>query len=172
LALDLETVRAHVGDEPSDGDLQLLLEAALEAIEARYGPANATKREYLRAFGPWVKLGLRAEAVLDVTEGTTVLTEADYELWDGGMYLHRLGETQPRSWSTWVDVTYVPLSEDAQRDAIALALIDSGTVNPEGLASITVGPWSESYQKQTPEEMQSQRQAILGSLRPPRTGVW
>lgn len=172
MPIDLEAARAHVGLGPSDDDLQTLLEAALEAIEARYGPIGATKREHLRPFGQWVRLGLRAEAVLSVTEGTSALDAADYELWDGGKYVRRLGTSQPVSWTAWVDVTYVPLSEDAQRDRVTLALLDHGLTNPEGLAGITVGPWAEQYQRREPGDVRKDREAIIASMRPATVGTW
>lgn len=173
MAIDLEAVRTHVGTAPSDGDLQLLLEAALEAIEARFGPASPTRRERLRPFGrQWVKLGLRAEAVLSVNDDGTDLTEDDYELFDGGRYLRRLGTSSWVCWNGWVDVTYAPLSEDAQRDRVTLALIDFGLSNPQGLAAITVGPWSEQYQTKAPGDIVTERDAILSSMRSTSIGIW
>lgn len=171
MAVDLDLLRAHVGQGPSDDVLAGLLDAALEAIDDRYGPADAGGREYLRPFGEWVKLGRRASTVEAVLEGGSALGEEDYELWPGGRFLRRLSGAQSTAWAGMVDVTYTPLPEDAGRDRIVIALCDLDLNRSPGLAGITVGPWSEQY-TQSDEGYQAQREAILGSLRARSIGTW
>lgn len=171
MTVDLEALRAHVGPGPADAVLSAALAAALEAIDARYGPAAATHREYLRPFGQWVKLGRRASEVTTVLEGTVAVDSADYLLWPGGRYIRRLDTAEPSTWTDWVDVIYTPLSEAAERDRVTYALCDLDLNNTPGITGITVGPWSEQYAQQG-DSYAALRDAILGSLRPATVGVW
>jgi hypothetical protein len=171
VTVDLAALRAHVGLGPSDADLQTALDAALEAIANRYGPSDPVT-EYLRPFGQWVKLGRRAEEVASVIEGGTTLDAADYAIWPGGRYLRRLSSDEPSTWTGMVEVEYTAFSEEAERDRITYALCDLTLTVKPGLASITVGPWSESYTGADPSDYLAARDAILASLRPPNVGVW
>ena len=175
MTVDLEALREHVGAGPSDDDLQRLLDAALEAITVRYGPADADPREYLRPFGQWVRLGRRAESVTTLLEGGVELDpDADpalFEIWPGGRYLRRLdADGDSLAWSGWVDVTYTPVSDASQRDRVTVALVDLDLNRSPGLSGITVGPWSEQYGSD--EDHQAAREAILASMRPASIGVW
>lgn len=165
-----------MGAGPSTADLQLLLNAALEALGDRYGPVDADYRAVLRPFGQWVRLGRRVSAVDAVIEGRTTLDPSAYALWpddDAGKFLRRLDTSGfPQSWTDWVEVTATPFSEEANRDRVTLALIDFGLSNPEGLAGITVGPWSEQYQTRDPGDLRMEREAIIASMRPALSGVW
>jgi hypothetical protein len=169
--VDLDALRDHVGAGPSDDVLEGLLAAALEAIDLRYGPATETYREYVRPFGQWVRLGIRASAVSTVIEGTSALETADYALWPGGKYVRRLHDLDPSDWTGMVDITYRPLSEAAERDRVALGLVKVDLAYHPGLTSITVGPWSESYSQASDSHAQA-REAVLRSLRPATVGVW
>ena len=172
MTVDLAALRERVGPGPSDDVLEALLAAALEAIDLRYGTASATKREYVQPFGQWARLGLRASAVTTVLEGTDEVDSDHYALWDGGHYLRRLDDNEdPALWNGWVDVTYTPLSEAAERDRVTVALVDLDLNRPAGLTGITVGPWSEQY-AQGDDAYLKAREAILGSMRPSRVGTW
>jgi hypothetical protein len=133
--LDLETLRAIVGTGPSDESLQAALDAALEALDNRYGPntddesGGGTATDYLRPFGQWVKLSRRASEITSVLEGSIVggmteVDEADYVLWEGGKYLRRLRDAEPTRWTSYaVEVEYVPFSEARERDRIIIGLV-------------------------------------------------
>lgn len=171
--MDLETLREHIGAGPSDAVLEDLLAAAIEAIEDRYGPAGMSVREYLRPYGQWVKLGRRAESVESVRVGTDEpLEAADYEIWPdaGGRYLRRLSGDDPVAWTGWVEVEYTPLSDEASRDRVTVALVSLDLNRPAGLAGITVGPWSEQYSGA--DAYAKTRQQILDSMRSARPGTW
>ena len=71
-----------------------------------------------------------------------------------------------------MDVTYVPLSEANERDRVTIALVKHAITFEPALASITVGPWSESYSKDGDESYRAQREDILASLRPRSVGTW
>ena len=171
MAVDLDHIRSHVGPGPSDDVLADLLEAALEAIDNRYGPEADACQEYLKPFGQWVRLGRRASAVASVKEGGTEVDESGYTLWPGGHYLRRIVDDVPLAWSGWVDVAYSPLSESMERARVTVALVDLDLNRHPGLAGITVGPWSEQY-TQDDEAYGKARDAILASLRPRSVGVW
>jgi hypothetical protein len=172
MPVDVATLREHVGQGPSDDVLEALLTAALEAIDLRYGPASASQREHLRPFGQWVRLGRRAISVTSVVEDGETLDTDLYELWSGGRYLRRLDDDgDETAWTTYVDVTYVPLPEDAGRDRITVALVDLCLNRPAGLTGITVGPWSEQYSR-SDDGFAKAWDSILGSLRPTMAGVW
>lgn len=172
MVLALSTLRAQVGPGPSDDVLEALLAAALEAIDGRYGPSGGTHREHLRPFGEWVRLGRRAYELGAVTDGGDAVDAADVELWPGGRYVRRLSDDEPTDWTGWVDVTYTPLSEAAERDRIAMALVKLDVSHTPGLTGITVGPWSEQYAQGDGTGYAKQREAILGSLRPLTVGTW
>jgi hypothetical protein len=172
VTVDLALLREHFGTGPSDDVLTLALDAALEAIDARYGPAAATHREYLRPFGQWVKLGRRASAISAVIESGETVDAGDYALWPGGRYLRRLDSSNdPTAWTGWVDVTYTPLSEAGERDRVTIALVDLDLNRHTGLTGITVGPWSEQYASD-PQSYAASREAVLRSLRPANVGAW
>jgi hypothetical protein len=172
VTVDLALLREHFGTGPSDDVLETALDAALEAIDSRYGPAAATAREYLRPFGQWVRLGRRASAVTSVLEGGETVASGDYALWPGGLYLRRLdANDDPTAWTGWVDVTYTPLSEAGERDRVTIALVDLDLNRHTGLTGITVGPWSEQYASD-PDSYATARKAVLDSMRPARVGVW
>lgn len=172
MTVDLSVVRDHVGPGPSDAELTRQLSAALEAIVGRYGPVEATEREYVKPFGQWVRLGLRASAVTTVLEGETAVTSPNYVIWPGGFYLRRLDDDgDPIAWTDWVDVIYTPLSEASERDRVTLALIDLEINRSPGLTGITVGPWSEQYAQQDDAYVVMRKQ-ILDSMRPAKVGTW
>lgn len=171
MALDLDGLRAHVGPGPSDEVLTDLLAAALEAIDERYGPDDATVTEYLRPFGQWVRLGRRASDITSVEEGGDAVAEADYELRPGGRYVRRLADGEASTWSGMVDIVYTPYSESAERDRVTVALVDLDLNRHPGLTGITVGPWSEQY-TQDDDSYRRAREGILASLRPLRVGTW
>lgn len=172
MAIDLAGLREHIGDGPSDAVLTDLLAAAQAAITARYGSDTASRSEYLRPFGQWVRLSRPASAISSVIEGGTTVDAAEYEIWSQADYVRRLDSSgNVSAWTGWVEVTYTPTSEDAERDRVTIALVDLDINRHPGLTGITVGPWSEQY-TQDDESYRKAREAILSSLRPPKVGTW
>ena len=175
MTVDLATLREHVGPGPSDAVLEDYLAAALEAIDDRYGPESDEKVEYLRPFGQWLKIGRRANEIVEVVEGGTTLDAADYVLWPdaGGRRVRRLSNDEPTHWRGFVEITYEPLSSTAGRDRITIALVNLDLTRPtSGLAGITVGPWSEQYRDTGGQSYQAAYEAILGSLYHSPPGTW
>lgn len=172
-AIDLAGLREHVGPGPSDAVLTDLLAAAQAAITARYGTDAGPVTEYLRPFGQWVRLSRPASAISSVLEGRTSLASELYEIWAGGAdYVRRLdSSSNVTPWTDWVEVAYTPVSEEAERDRVTIALVDLDLNRASGLTGITVGPWSEQY-TQDDEAYRKTREAILESIRPPKLGTW
>lgn len=172
-AIDLAGLREHVGAGPSDAVLTDLLTAAQEAITSRYGSDTGTVTEYLRPFGQWVRLTRPTSSIGSVIEGTTTLDSGLYEIWAGGAdYIRRLDSSgNVTSWAGMVEVAFTPISEEAERDRVTIALVDLDLNRASGITGITVGPWSEQY-TQDDKAYREAREAILTSLRPPRVGSW
>jgi hypothetical protein len=169
--LEVDDLREHIGDGPSDDVLERFLAAAYQSIDADVGPSSAVASELLRPFGSLVILSRRASAVTSVREGDDVLATDDYALRPGGKYLQRRRDGRPVAWRRWVDVTYTPLPEDAERDRVAIKLVELDLAYQPGMAGSTIGPWNEQYM-QGDKAYQQERQAILDSLRSPAVGVW
>lgn len=171
MVVDLADLRARFGTGPSDDALETAILAAYESLDEMYGPFTASVTEHLRPYGQWVDLSHRASAVSEVIEGTTTLDPADYTIWPGGRSLRRLTSGDPTAWLDWIDVTYTRMSMDAERDRVAIALVDLDVNRPtSGLTSITVGPWSEHYG--TAEgQYAKDREAILRSYRQAAMGT-
>jgi hypothetical protein len=174
MAVTLDDLREHVGAGPSDADLERALEAALEAVDERYGPVSDTYTEYdLNPYGHWVDLGRRAARVGSVVEGTDILDTTDYVLAAAGDRIARLdSSSRSTAWSARVTVTYTPLIGHAWRDAMVIALCDADLTNSThaGLTGVTVGPWSETYGDAA--DTVAQREAILASGPKSGPSVW
>jgi hypothetical protein len=169
--LTLTTLREHVGEGPSDEVLDRLLIAANQVIDERIGPADETISELLRPSGSLVRLSRRALSITSIIEGSTLLDEADYVLRQGGRYVMRLADAKPSSWRAFVDVAYQPFHNDAERDRVALALIQLDLNYEPGLVGRTISSWSEQY-AQGDRTYSIERESILSSLRQPAAGVW
>lgn len=173
--LDLDGLRARIGDGPSDAVLTDLLSEAIASIEARYGTDAGPVTEYLRPFGQWVRLTRPASSITSVKEGTTTLSAgaSGYQSYGGDARIVRRldASSNPTAWTNWVEIVYVPTSEQDDRNRVTVALVKHELNNNPGLTGITVGPWSEQY-TQDDKSYAETREAILASLRRPRVGTW
>jgi hypothetical protein len=169
MSLTVAEVREHVETELGDEALQRLLDAAYQAIDAEAGQGG-DRSELLHPGGDLLFLSRRAESMTSVVERSTTLDATDYLLRPGGLLLQRLSTgTHPSSrWHGRIDVTYRAFGEEAERDRVALALLSLDVTHQPGLASQSLGAWSESYQPTTDTTGYTQeRAAILASLNPP-----
>lgn len=169
----VETFREHVTSELGDDALQLLLDAAEQAIRARYGEAGTETHDGGQSY---IFLRRRAAEVTSVTEtdytGAEVeLDETDWRLRGDGVSLLRLstGLNPPVGWSwrtpTWgttVTVEYDPDDMDAELARIQIALVELDLNHMPGLTSETIGAWSESANSGTPYA--AERETILASF--------
>lgn len=182
----LDRLKERVETDMSDAELQALLDAALAEIEARYGPnAQITvhlgdERE-LRAHRRFLDLTRPADTALAITiaeiepgdtgdaANETTLAADDYRVLHRGRTLERLvdGANGRMFWAPLVRVAYTPVSDQKQRDevAIKLAQLDltyRGLDKQEG-----AGDWSRSGSV-TPDAFTRERDVLLATLAPRR----
>lgn len=169
MPLDVDALRGHVDSSLGDEELGLLLNAAYESIDSEVGPAGAVSEYRHGTSGPLFVLGRQAHRITQVIEAGVTLASDDYQLRPSGMTLVRLLDgTHPASrWRSMVDVTYDPVANEARRDRAAIALITLELNYQPGLASETIGSWSERVEGGGSEGggYAEQREAILASLR-------
>jgi hypothetical protein len=169
--------REHVTTSLGDEAVQRLLDASSEAIVSALGPylTDGTIDEIItpRGLGPLLRLSRRAESIDEIIEGTTTLAADDYELRSSGYIVRRLDTgTNPASyWRNRVYVTYLPLSDLAERDRVQLELVKLDLAYQPGITQETIGSWSETL-AQGDRTYQVERAAILASLNQQSVGIW
>ena len=174
LYLSVDQFRAYVNSPLTDDALLMLLDAACAAIDDAIGPTGDI-REFFRVQGDLLMLSRRAESITTVIEdarrSAVTLDDDDYELSTSGQTLYRLSDgTNPRwYWSGRVDVTYRPFDDTANRVRVAVELVKLDLAHQPGLASQTIGTWSETYATGSQATYAEQRAAILASL---SGGAW
>ena len=163
----------NLGDEA----LQSLLDAALEAITARYGDIGDESVDIRRPTGPSIRLSQRAQSIISVTEQPAVgwgswggrkvdLDVLDWQLRPGGAILERLptGPNPAYRWRGRVEVHYWPVDDAAERDRVAVDLVKLDLNLQPGLIETSIGTWSEKSSKLA-ASYQTEREDILSSLR-------
>jgi hypothetical protein len=162
-------LREYITSSLSDRVLQTYLDAAMSAIDDVLGPVVVKERLHA-CCGTILWLGREVETITSVIEdaANTAVTLAadDYEVSDTGMMLYRLWDgTHPRrTWQGRVDVTYVREDDTAEQIRVAVALVNLELTVAPGLASQSIGTWSESYRNDKPHA--EQRAEILAGLVP------
>lgn len=173
--LTVEELREHVGDGPSDDVLERFLEAAIQALDERFGPELAYDEETSDRAVPYrslVYLSRRAQSISSVTEDGTVLDVSEYEMRSAGKSVQRLdADGEPTDWSFPVDVTFTPYMDDAERDRVCIKLVELDLDYAPGMTGSTVGPWSEQH-PQGDEDYRRIRESILRSFKPAVVGIW
>jgi len=170
VALTIARLREFVTSSVSDSSLQILVDAAYLAIDDTIGPQGDVK-EYFTVRGDLIMLSRRAASITAVSEDVTwtalALAADDYELRPAGQMLVRLRTgTNPRwQWCGRVDVTYRPPDDTANRVRVAIELVKLEFAFSPGLASQTIGTWSEAYSNSA-KSYPEQRAEILASLNP------
>jgi hypothetical protein len=147
-----------------DEQLLILLDATAETITRYIGPMGPVT-EWLSSSGELLLLGGRAAGVSSVVENGTTLDATDYAISPTGETLRRLdsGSHPGRRWLGRVLVTYTPWDDLAQRQRVQLELVRLAIAFAPGLASQTIGTWSEAYQS-NPKPYAEQQADILATL--------
>jgi len=157
--------------------LQLLLDAAEEEIIERAGPTIdgyvlTSRTEQYIPRGDLLMLSERASSIVEVIEHAqlvvpTTLVSDDYELTSSGYVLRRLrtGTNGAYRWFPLVSVEYIPYSDNATRSRVQSELVKLSISFSPGLASQTIGSWTESYAS-SGLPYDAQRAAILATLHP------
>ena len=156
-------------------DLQVILDAAYQAIEQRIGPPGEPVSEFHTVHGPLLQLNREADIISDVLEFHPTfmsaiaieLDDSDYELRPSGQVLVRLrsGTHPSYFWRGRVDVTYLPKDDQAIRDSVAAQLVELELNAKHGLSEESIGSWTERYNRAA-GSYTDQRESILGSLGP------
>lgn len=178
MSLTIAQFKEHVTTTLGDDALQRLLDDADEAIIERAGPAIddylvTSVTEWFSPHGDRIMLSRRASSIVEVLEHAqretpTTLGADDYELSASGTILRRLrgGTNSATRWHPDVSVEYAPYSDAANRQRVQLALVKLDIASNPGLASQTVGAWTEQYSANSVWNYQVEREAILATLHP------
>lgn len=162
--LDVDGLRGHVTTDLDDEALGLLLDAAYEAIDDFAGDQSDTITERITPGpGDIVMLSRPADSVVSITEYETDLAADDYEL-IGGQMLRRLstGTTGGLYWHRRLYVTYIPTSNESERDRVAAALVQLDLDTSPGVQSERLGDWAVT--NESTGDYAKSRAAILASL--------
>ncbi|MDZ4307556.1 hypothetical protein [Allopontixanthobacter sp.] len=176
----LDRVKERTGSDLSDAELQAMIDAITDELDARFGPAgeftvqlgdptdpSSRHLRNLRLIRP-----IDTALAITVTEsdpGNTgdaadesVLAAADYRILHGGRTLQRLtaGPNGRTHWAPLVSVTYTPIGQAAAREEVTIKLIQLDLSYRGGLKSEKAGDYSFTLSG----DMASDREAILVTL--------
>ena len=168
--LTVEQLREHVVSNLGDDALQRILDANEDAINEFVGPIRPVVE--IHDGGPRASRSHAGRpsitSIVERRSGTdTTLAADDYRIRASGYVLERIsGGTNSRSsWNDLVTVTYVPVSDVAERIRVLIALCKLDLAHEPGLASRTVVDWTESYGGSG--GYLAERGSMLASLRQP-----
>lgn len=147
-SLTVEEVQGLVETDLSPESLQLLIDAAEQAIARVAGPTGEVVE--IRDGGSSVVILNRfAAAIGSVREASATedLNEDDFWLRSDRRSIDRLatGPSPARLWRGPVVVTYTPVDEVAERKAIALKLVQLDLDAHPGVLGFTEGNWSIQF---------------------------
>lgn len=154
----------------STASLQILLDAAEQAITARYGPVGADVEEIADGGQTYLFLRRRASEITGIveTDGTTdtTLADDDYRLRADGVSLRRLttGTNVRTYWGGPVEVTYTPADDTADRKRVQSELVQLMLNYQPGRTEETVGAWAVKLASNSVWNSSLEREAILASL--------
>jgi hypothetical protein len=170
--LSVEEFRDFVTSTVDDEGIQLLLDAAEQAINARFGDLDAGygTDEIVDGGQSYIFLRRRAASIDSIVErvGTTdtTLDVTDYRLRGDGVSILRLasGVNQRSWWGAPITVSYEPLDDLEERKRVqrALVMFDLNFV-PGNATSETIGAWSETFSAANPNYSEG-REAIFASF--------
>jgi hypothetical protein len=194
MLLSVADLREYVTSAVVDHALQGLLDAAEQAITARYGAVGLSTD--LRTGGGTtglIQLSRRAASIQSVSEQWylsaadsfdlavdvyasafwlegQVLAVNDYTLDQSGLYLQRRADgTWPAtSWGQAVKISYTSFDDTADRRRVQLKLVQLDIASQPGLAELAIGPWVEKYSGAGALNYGAERESILDSM----AAVW
>jgi hypothetical protein len=170
LLLTVAEFRQLVSSSLGDEALQLLLDAAEQAITSRYGALGTPVVETLDGGQSYLFLRRRADTIVSLVEtnGTTDTTLAadDWRIRGDGVSILRLGLGTNRQdrWGAPVVATYVPLDDEADRKRVQLELVKLDQDYAPGVTAETIGAWTEQRSQSSVWNYQAERAAIIESL--------
>jgi hypothetical protein len=152
--------------DAADAALQILLDAAEQAIVGRIGAAGAVT-ETVDGGWPTLILSRPIVSVTSITEDVdgdaTLLDATDYRFAAGGYVLTRVsGRTHFRTdWHGRTRVVYASADDAADRQRVQIALVRLDLNHRPGLTAEAIGAWSQSYSGTT---YQDEREDILATI--------
>lgn len=169
MILSVDQLREHVTSELGDDALQRLLDAAEEAIVARAGEPG-TRTELFDGGQRFIALAQVADSITSISElilsAVYPLAVDDYLIHPDGMVLERLstGTFPSYHWLGQITVIYVPVSDDATRAEVQIALCQLDLGYAPGIAEETIGDWTERYTNNSAWNVETERESILSRL--------
>ena len=170
--LTVDDLRAHVTSALTDDALQLLLDAAEQAITQVAGaPGEAT--QIIDGGTTWLFLRSPAAAITEIAEkvNTTITTLADddYRLGSDLLSLRRLSDgTHPQTyWQGRVTIVSTPVDDIAFRSSVQIQLVRLFLDHHPGVQLETIGDWTEQFQSNSAWNYALERDSILSTLRAP-----
>lgn len=165
MALNVAGMRGFVETTLGDTELGILVAAAYDAITERYGAAEVTERRRGTS-GRVLMLAHRAAEIEEITEDGTELDEDDYALRPGGRLVERKddGPHPCARWRGYVDIVYQNGIADAQRDRVAVALVQLDVNNQPGMTGERLGDHQVTFAANSVFNYEIEREAILSTL--------
>ncbi len=168
--LTVDEFREHVTTSLGDDAIQRLLDDAEAAITA-YAGAVGVAVEIVSGGSGRVSVSRPIAAVTTVVErdgGSSPVTLSTNDWEPIGRFV--LGRTRygTNDWGVWrspVRVTYTPVDDTATRKIVQLELCRLTIATNPGLASETVGAWTQTYASIGSKSVPEQRADILSRLR-------
>lgn len=190
MLMTIAQFRVFVTTRIADSGIQMLLDAAEQAITKRYGVIGLSTDIRTGGFGS-IQLARRAASISSVTEcwfldvsdpsdlaidaaassfwlQGTELVANDYTLDVTGLWLQRRadGDNPATTWGQAVKVNYTSFDDTAERIRVQLKLVQLDIANNPGLAQQTIGPWLEQYTGSSVWNYKTEHEAILDSMAP------
>ena len=178
--LTVDEFRALTPTDLSDVALQVLLDAAYQAIVIHSGPLEE-QTEYHDGGSTYVFMRQQVGSISSVVETyghqSTTLAADDWRLredlyslrrlWTGTHpgFAHAQGPIHEPYWGE-VAVTYIPLDMTAERKRVQYALVVHDLNTHPGLTEQRIGEWSEKYAARSATSLTyaQEREGILSSL--------
>jgi hypothetical protein len=168
--------REHAPSTLVDAAIQRILDAAEAEITAYAGPVGSAVTERVRAGGSTLVVSRRVSAVTSITETRwstdTLLATNDWRLRSSYVIERLRTGTNPAGTGPGeVAVVYTPEDDTAVRKMVQVELSKIDIATNPGLASQTIGSWTEQYIQPGQSDPVEQRRLALGRLREPGMAV-
>lgn len=156
-----------------DEDLELLLAAAYGAIDGRIGEPGATTEILTITGGDLMLLSYPVQSISRIAEDGVELDPDDYVRVGSMIRRTATGPNPSTHWRGRIETTYVPRADQAERDRIAIALVDLDLRFQPGVTSVRIGEYAETYAAPTEGSTYAdQREDILASYAPGGVGAF
>lgn len=165
MALTAAEMRPYLETDLTDQELTLLVNAAYASIADAHGAAGTITERRRGTSGRVLMLAHRASAITSIVEDDTELAADDYDLRPSGRQIERLSDgTNPASrWHGYVDLQYTNALADAERDRVAIALVQLDATYSPGVTGERLGDHQVTF---AANNYEIERAAILASLDP------